>query len=203
MPFVQGDAGRRRGGPLVAAAVLASAVHLALWLLVQSRDSGPPERRAVSGAESLTLVPARRAAPPMQAPIAPPVAVAQKLAQQQTPAAPVEPPTARPPNDKTPERELAYFPADAVDTRARPIVDWVLRPEVLPPDRLYSVIFTVWVAADGRIDHWQVQRQSPPGAWAGELLADLKGTPMSPARLAGRAVASETTIELALDNRLR
>jgi len=96
-----------------------------------------------------------------------------------------------------------YLPSDVVDKKARPVTDWSLRPDVLLPDRLYVLTFTVWVSEQGRIDRWQLRDQSSKGAWAGEVLADLQNTAMVPALLDGRSVPVEMNVEIALDNRLR
>lgn len=189
-----------RLGPLIGAVLLALAAHLALWGLAERRDSSRQARAVPTGA--LVLVPARSNVAEKSASISTPPAAGTPV-QREVPASAKEPLAPRSLNDRMPKGEAAYFRADAVDRAARPVIDWVLRPEALSPDRLFMLTFTVWVSADGRINHWSIQRQSPPGTWADELLADLQTTPMSPATLAGRAVPSETSIELALDNRVR
>jgi hypothetical protein len=93
-----------------------------------------------------------------------------------------------------------YRTSQEVDTRAAPVMDWMINRESVPRKAFATVIVTVWVSAAGVIDHFQIESQEPAGDWASAALNSLPTTLMEPATLGGEPVASTMTVEISLDN---
>jgi len=93
-----------------------------------------------------------------------------------------------------------YRTSQEVDTRAAPVMDWMINRESAPRKSFATVIVTVWVSAAGVIDHFQIERQEPEGDWMPAALSSLQTTLMEPATLGGEPVASTMTLEISLDN---
>jgi len=95
---------------------------------------------------------------------------------------------------------LNYRTSQEVDSRAVPVMDWLINRESTPRKSLATVIVTVWVSAAGDIDHFQIEAQEPEGDWTLAALSSLQATAMNPATLAGEPVPSTMTLEISLDN---
>ncbi|HOZ63452.1 MAG TPA: hypothetical protein PK497_03540 [Burkholderiaceae bacterium] len=95
---------------------------------------------------------------------------------------------------------LNYRTSQEVDTRAIPVIDWMINHESAPGKSFATVIVTVWVSAAGVIDHFQIESQEPAGDWTSGALYSLPTTLMEPATLGGEPVASTMTVEISLDN---
>jgi len=93
-----------------------------------------------------------------------------------------------------------YRTSQEVDTRAAPVMDWMINRESAPRKSFATVIVTVWVSAAGVIDHFQIESQEPEGDWTSAALSSLQATLMEPATLGGEPVASTMTVEISLDN---
>lgn len=93
-----------------------------------------------------------------------------------------------------------YRTSQEVDTRAAPVMDWMINRESAPGKGFATVILTVWVSAAGVIDHFQIESQEPAGDWTSAALYSLQTTLMEPATLGGEPVASTMTVEISLDN---
>jgi hypothetical protein len=93
-----------------------------------------------------------------------------------------------------------YRSSQEVDTRSVPAIEWIINHGAAPKNSFAMLIVTVWVSAEGEIDHFQIEDQQPGGDWVAEALSGFQTTVMEPATLAGVPVASTMTIEISLDN---
>jgi len=92
-----------------------------------------------------------------------------------------------------------YFDATDLETRARPVIDWVIAPGALPPRGGVSLFLKVWVAADGTIDHFEVTDAGEAPEWADKVLSPLGQTAMEPATRNGLPVASTMMVEIIIE----
>lgn len=95
---------------------------------------------------------------------------------------------------------VKYLTSEDVHTRAAPVIDWVINSSALPSDASGSVIFTVWISADGVIDYFEIQDIESQQPWVLAAFSALGQTVMVPASLNERSVASVLTVELFIDN---
>jgi len=93
-----------------------------------------------------------------------------------------------------------YLTTDSLHTRAVPKTDWILKNELLPANKFTSLRFTVWVSAEGAIDHLEPEGAEPQPSWLPEALFYLKKTAMEPATLNDQAVASRMTVEILIES---
>jgi hypothetical protein len=94
----------------------------------------------------------------------------------------------------------SYLTTELLQTRAAPKLNWKIRQEMLPKNQIVVVTFTVWISAEGRIDHYAETHEEIQPRWWSEALADLRETDMEPATLNNRPVASTMTVEVIVDN---
>lgn len=95
-----------------------------------------------------------------------------------------------------------YRTTSELDTRAAPVRDWNIAREALPPNTVTSLVFTVWVSADGIIDHYVLENDDQQPSWAAQALSHLQDTLMEPGTFNDQAVPSTMTVELLIDNTL-
>ena len=104
---------------------------------------------------------------------------------------------------RTPEPgPTVYLSRSDVDQVARPRTDFAIRTDRMPRETVLVADLTLWISAQGRIVHWQIEHGDTSAPWVQEVFADLPRTRMEPARLRGQAVASTLQIQIALDNRV-
>lgn len=84
--------------------------------------------------------------------------------------------------------------------RSAPVDDWVINKQAIPKGQLAILQLTIWISATGAIDHVVVENAAFQPAWAVQALATIRDTPMEPAILNNKPVASTMTIELVIDN---
>lgn len=92
-----------------------------------------------------------------------------------------------------------YLTTDSLHTRAAPKIDWIIKKNLLPANELILLRFTVWVSAEGLIDHLEPEGAEAQPNWLTEALVYLKQTVMEPATLNDQPVASSMTVEIFID----
>lgn len=93
-----------------------------------------------------------------------------------------------------------YRSSPDVDTRAAPTIDWAVNRQAVPNGVYAQLVVTIWISAEGVVDHFELLQQQPSGDWATAVLSSFQTTAIEPATLAGMPVASTMTIELSFDN---
>lgn len=93
-----------------------------------------------------------------------------------------------------------YLTTDSLHTRAAPKIDWIIKKDLLPANELILLRFTVWVSAEGLIDHLEPEGVQTRPNWLTEALIYLRQTAMEPATLNDKPVASRMTVEIFIDN---
>lgn len=93
-----------------------------------------------------------------------------------------------------------YLTTDSLHTRAAPKIDWAIKKELLPVHELVLIRFTVWVSAEGLIDHLEPEGAETQPSWLTEALVYLKQTAMEPATINDQPVASRMTVEILIDS---
>jgi hypothetical protein len=93
-----------------------------------------------------------------------------------------------------------YFSYEELDASARPVIDWVIARDGVPPGVGASLLFKLWIGADGTIDHFEVANPDEAPTWAKSVLAPIGQTPMEPAMRQGAPVASTMMVEILLDS---
>lgn len=92
-----------------------------------------------------------------------------------------------------------YRSSPDVDTRAAPTIDWAVNRQAVPNGVYAQLVVTIWISAEGVVDHFELLQQQPSGDWATAVLSSFQTTAIEPATLAGMPVASTMTIELSFD----
>lgn len=194
------------GVPLVAGQAVWSWVGPTAKPSTQSSDRQPRQLSATP--VRVTVVSALSLASPRQPPV-PPVPLKPSRDQAPSPAQtalphPVEPSPTAAPQPGTEQAwapsPSAYLAAEQVDVFPRPVDEWQLDWTQVPRRQPgWQVTVRLWVSAAGLIDHVVVLDASPPGAWAGRLLAGLPRTVMRPGMLAGQPVPVTYVVLLAPD----
>lgn len=94
----------------------------------------------------------------------------------------------------------SYLTADQLDSSARPVIDWVIARQALPSVGGVSLVFRVWISADGTIDHFEVANRDNVPEWMDRALSPLAQTAMEPAMRNGAPVASTMMVEILIDS---
>ena len=95
-------------------------------------------------------------------------------------------------------RSNDYFESQDVDIRAEPVSDWVLNIDAISPKQSVTLVVTVYVSAQGDLDHFEVQNSSINELETAKLVSRLETTLFIPAQRAGLPVPSSRQIEITI-----
>lgn len=95
---------------------------------------------------------------------------------------------------------VTYLSSEDIHTRSAPMVDWVINRSALSNNTSAAVIFTVWISAEGVIDHFEINDMETQQPWVSAAFANLGQTAMEPATLNELPVASVLTVEVFIDS---
>lgn len=129
---------------------------------------------------------------------------------QPTPADPVkrhssDPPSIQLPNAKQAQVEVThavnnkFLSIDEVDTPAMPVGEWVIDFSELPSGHISGLVIEMWISAAGKLEHWELVGDLANREIIKRSLRQLANTPINPALLNGRSVASFRRIEILID----
>ncbi|TAL18370.1 MAG: hypothetical protein EPO01_16045 [Aquabacterium sp.] len=177
----------RRLATVIASATLLS---LGLHLLLFWRPAVEPAAGGRPVAAGQAFVRVLHQAPPQAAPAPAAPDLDQVLAD---PEAPIDVTPAAGPAAPAPARQI-YFATDEVDLPAAPVTDWLVLRDESTAGRVYEFSARVFVSREGSIDRIEPVDAGLRPAGLDALLTEMQHTPMRPARLQGRDVASVRTI---------
>ncbi|MFM1980852.1 MAG: hypothetical protein RLZ68_2117 [Pseudomonadota bacterium] len=92
-----------------------------------------------------------------------------------------------------------FLSIDEVDTPAMPVGEWVIDFSELPPGRISGLVIEMWISAAGKLEHWELVGDLANRELIKRSLRQLAATPINPALLNGRSVASFRRIEILID----
>lgn len=100
-----------------------------------------------------------------------------------------------------PDADTRFYAIAEVDQPAHPVLDWQLPPQTLATAQLRHLIVQVWIAENGDILNVALLSSQPqiPREQKQIIEWSLMQTQMTPATKDGRQVASQRTLEMALE----
>lgn len=96
-------------------------------------------------------------------------------------------------------RSIRYLDSNEIDTSSEPVSGWVLRLEELQSGGVIFIQLTLFIAADGKLDKFEILNSSLSQAETTFLLMDLALTSFKPAMKDGQPVPSQKNVEILLD----
>lgn len=100
-----------------------------------------------------------------------------------------------------PDADTRFYAIAEVDQPALPVLNWQLPPQTLASIQLRHLIVQVWIAENGDILNVALLSSQPqiPREQKQNIEQNLMQTQMTPATKDGRQVASQRTLEMALE----
>lgn len=92
-----------------------------------------------------------------------------------------------------------FLTVEQVDVPAKPVGEWVIDFSRWPPGRSHSIVIEMWISASGKLVRWEIAGDTPNREIAEQSLRQLDETPINPALVNGKRVASFRRIEIILD----
>ena len=92
-----------------------------------------------------------------------------------------------------------FLGIDEVDVPAKPVGEWVIDFSKWSPGRSQPIIIEMWISATGKLEHWELVSDTQNREIAAMSLRQLDETPINPAILNGKRVASYRRIEIILN----
>ena len=92
-----------------------------------------------------------------------------------------------------------YFTSEEVLEPAKPLGDWILDIQALPNGRTFQIFVEIWILENGEFEKFELIDASINDDLARLATRNLLQTPMSPAMLNGKSVASVRTLAILID----
>lgn len=98
-----------------------------------------------------------------------------------------------------PLKALKYFSTEEVLEPAKPLSDWLLDNQTLPTGRVYRIFVQIWILETGEFEKFELIDESMTDEMAIAVTKNILQTPMLPAILDGKPVASTRKLSILID----